>query len=81
MLRQIGWGLQNGPITKSKVFEVITLLFEKCVSVRQPFIKGWFDVPSTSRSIVILFVSAGALFEDVFSLWVFLRQKQTQILL
>ena len=38
MLRQIEWGVQNGPIPKNGVLPVITLLFRKfCFSLRTSF--------------------------------------------
>ena len=32
--------------------------------------QSWFDVPTTQMSIFVIFVSAGILFDGVFSLWV-----------
>ena len=46
------------------------IFFENYVSVREPLIKSWFDVPTTQMPILVLFVSAGVLFDGAFSLWV-----------
>ena len=47
MLGQIEWWVQNGPITRNGVLPVTTLFFGNFVSVLEPFIKSWFDVPTT----------------------------------
>ena len=60
------WGLQNGPITKNIVLSVVTLFLWKFVSVQEPVIKSWFEIPATHMSIFILFSSAGVLFEGAF---------------
>ena len=44
------------------------IFFENFVSVSEPPKKSWFDVPITQMSIFIFFVSAGVLFNCVFSL-------------
>ena len=48
--------------------------FENFVSISILFlellIKSWFDVPTTQMPKFVLFVSAGVLFDSVFSLWV-----------
>ena len=48
-------------------------LTENFVSVQEPLIKVWFDVPTTQMSIFILFVSVPVLFDGAFSLWVSLK--------
>ena len=35
-----------------------------------PLVKSWVDVPTTQVFILLLFVSAGVLFNDAFTLWV-----------
>ena len=70
MLRQIEWWVQNGPITENGVLTVTALFFENFVSVWEPLIKSWFGVPTTQMPIFLLFVSAGVLFYNAFSLWV-----------
>ena len=35
-----------------------------------PLVKSWVDVPTTQMLIFLLFVSAGVLFNDAFTLWV-----------
>ena len=42
MLRNIEWGLQNGPITKNGFLSGTTFYFLNFVS--EPLIKSWFDV-------------------------------------
>ena len=38
MLREIEWGVQNGPITKKGVLPVTTLVFQKyCFSLRTSY--------------------------------------------
>ena len=38
ILRQIKWGVQNGPITKNRVLPVTTLVFRKfCFSLRTSY--------------------------------------------
>ena len=58
------------------VFCPVTTLFffESFVSVYEPLIKSWFDVPTTEMSIFILFVSDGVLFEHVFSVDILNRE-------
>ena len=66
--------MQNGPITKNGVLPVTTLFFKffllNFLSVQEPLIKSWSDVPKTQMSTFILFVSAEVLFDGGFSLWV-----------
>ena len=47
--------------------------FENSVSVLEPPIKSWIDVPTTQVYIFILFESAGVLFDGAFSQWVSLN--------
>ena len=69
MLRQIELWVPNGPITETGVLLVTTLCFWKfCFSLRT--VKSWFDVPATHMCIFVLFVRAGVIFDDAFSLWV-----------
>ena len=76
MLRQIEWWPPNGPITKNGVLPVTTLFFWGfCFSLRTSFLKSWFNVPTTQMSVLILFVSAGVLFEGDFSLRISLSLK------
>ena len=70
VLRQIGWWVQNGPITKNEVLPVTASFFWK-----ESLIKSWFDVPTTQMCIFVLFVSAGVLFDGAFSLRVSLSIK------
>ena len=66
MLRQIEWWLQNGPITKNGVLPVTTFfLWKFCFSFRTSY-KEWFDVPTTQMFIIVLFTSAGVLFDGAF---------------
>ena len=50
------------------------IFFENFVTVLEPLIKSWFDVPPTQMPIFVLFVSAGVLFDGAFSLWVSLKK-------
>ena len=68
MLRQIDWGVQNGPFTKNGVLSVITLFFTKLCFSLKPRVKSLFDVPSTQMSVFILFESVRDLFEGAVSL-------------
>ena len=68
--RQIRWGVANVSITKNGVLPVTNLFFCKYWFKLRTLIKSWFDVPTTQMFISITFVSAGALFEGAFSLWV-----------
>ena len=70
MLGQIEWSVQNAPITKIVVLPVTTLFFEDFVTVQESLIKIWFDLLKTQMPILVLFVSAGVLFDCAFSLWV-----------
>ena len=38
MLRQIEWGVKNGPTTTSGVLPVTTFFFENLISVKEPLI-------------------------------------------
>ena len=58
MLRQIEWGVQNGPFPKNGVLPITKL----------PLTESWFDVPTTQMSIFILSVTAGVSFEGAFFL-------------
>ena len=60
MLRQIEWWVQNGLIPKKGDF------LENIVSVGEPLIKSWFDVPTTQMPIFVFFVSARVLFGGAF---------------
>ena len=73
MLRQIEWWVQNRTITKNGVLLGTTSFFENFVSVYEPLIKSWFEVPTPQMSIFILSVSAVILFEGASSLWVSLK--------
>ena len=55
MLRQIEWGVQNGPITKNEVLPVTTFLFENFASVQDLLIMSLFDVPITQMSHIHTF--------------------------
>ena len=74
MLRQIERWLQNGPIANGDL-PVTALFFENFVSVSEPFINSWLDAPATEIPIIVLFISAGVLFDGTFSLWVSLIRK------
>ena len=76
MLRQIGWGVQNGPITMSGVLP--DSFFANFVLIQEPCKKSFFDVTTTQMFIFILFVSAGVLFEGAFTLWVFLAATENK---
>ena len=70
MLRQIKWGVQDGPITKNKVLAVTTSVFRNfCFSLRNSYKKSWFGVPTTEMSIFMFFKNVGVLFEGAFSVW------------
>ena len=47
--------------------------FESFVSVYEPLINNWSNVPTAQTPIFVLFLSAGVLFDGAFSLWVSLR--------
>ena len=49
MLRQIEWGLQNEPITKSGFLPETTLFFGKFIPVLESLKKSSFDVPTTPK--------------------------------
>ena len=55
MLRQIEWGVRNGPITKNEVLPVTTFLFENFASVQDLLIMSLFDVPITQMSHIHTF--------------------------
>ena len=65
----IEWWIQNGPIKKTEFCQQLLFFFLKKNIVSVP--KIWFDVPTTPISIVILFRSAGVLFEASFSINLF----------
>ena len=44
------------------------IFFESCVSVLEPLINNWFDVPTAQRPIFALFLRAEVLFDGAFSL-------------
>ena len=45
MLRQMEWGVQNGPLTKNGVLPSnYFVVFKNFVSVQEPLIESWFDV-------------------------------------
>ena len=53
--------------------------FESFVSVYEPLINNWSNVPTAQTPILVLFLSAGVLFDGAFSLWVSLKlQKKIQ---
>ena len=56
MLRQIEWGVRNGPITKNEVLPVTTFLFENFASVQDLLIMSLFDVPITQMSHIHTFL-------------------------
>ena len=70
MLRQIECGIQNGSITKNGLLPLTALLFWKFDLSLWTSYKYCFKVPVAEIYIFILFVRALALFEDVFSQWV-----------
>ena len=75
MLRQIEWGSQNGPITKNRILPVTTLYFlEFCFSLRTSY-KELIWCTNYLNANIHTFVSAGVLFDGVFSLSVSLKQK------
>ena len=55
MLRQIEWGVRNGPITKNEVLPVTTFLFENFASVQDLLIMSLFGVPITQMSHIHTF--------------------------
>ena len=55
MVRQIEWGVRNGPITKNEVLPVTTFLFENFASVQDLLIMSLFDVPITQMSHIYTF--------------------------
>ena len=57
MLRQIEWGVQNGP-TQERGFATNCLFFENLISVKEPVINISFNVRATKMSIFTLFVNA-----------------------
>ena len=79
MLRQIERRVQNRPITNNGVLSETTLFFKNFVSVQEPLIKSWFDVPTTQIPILALFVSTAVLLDGVFSLRVSLKYKNCVI--
>ena len=70
MLKQITWGVQNGPISKSALLPLLTLFFatasykQLLTRVKEPLI----NVLIAQIYILTLLVSASTLFEGVFSL-------------
>ena len=67
--------VQNGPVTKNGVLPVIALFFWKFCFSLTTSLKSRYDVPTTQMSVFILFVSAGVLLEDAFSLSVSLKHS------
>ena len=68
ILRHIESWVQNGPISKNGVLPVTTFfLWKFCFYFRTSY-KEWFDVPTTQMFIIVLFTSAGVLFDGAFSL-------------
>ena len=63
-------GSTNWSISKNRTLPVTALFFRNYVSVYEPLVKSWFDVSTTQMTILIVFVSAGVLFERIYSLWV-----------
>ena len=68
MLRQIEWGVQKRSFAKNRVLPLTIFFFEKLISVREPLVNSWFNVPSTQLPIFILFVSTRILLEGAFFL-------------
>ena len=68
-------GSTNWSISKNRTLPVTALFFRNFVSVYEPLVKSWFDVSTTQMTILIVFVSAGVLFERIYSLWVSLMQS------
>ena len=67
--------VQNGHHKERSFASNYFIFFENFVSVEEPLVRSWFDVPTTWMSIFILSVSAGVLFEAPFSLWLSLGRK------
>ena len=74
ILRQIEWWVQNGHHKEWSFASSHFIFFENFISVKEPLIKSWFDVPTTYMFIFVLFVSAEVLFGGAFSLWVSLNK-------
>ena len=53
---------------KEQSFTINYFFFEKLISVREPLVSSWFNVPSTQLPIFILFVSTRILQEGTFFL-------------
>ena len=68
MLRQIEYGVQNGPIIENEVLLIATLYLGTFVWVQEFLIKAWFDVATTQMFIFKLLVIDGVLFEAAFSI-------------
>ena len=83
LLRQIEWGVQNGPFAKNRLLPLTTSLSIRNVNwVYEFLIISCFNLPIAQIYIFIPFVSASVLFEDVFFLresWKGLRKKLMNI--
>ena len=79
--RQIECAVQNGTITKNGVLPVIFLFFKTILSGIRITYKEliWCANYANVHMFIILFVSAGVLFEGTFSLWVSLTSKYLSI--
>ena len=51
---------------RTQIFQSLPYFFENVVSVQEPLIKSWFNIPTAQMSISVLFVSAGVLFDGAF---------------
>ena len=64
MLRQIERWVKNEPIIGNSVSPETTLFFlQISVSVGEPLMRGWFDVPATQMPIFVLSLSVRVLFD------------------
>ena len=81
ILRQIEWGVQEYKLNllQRTRFCQQLLFFKNFVSVLEPLIKSWFNVPTTQMSIFIVFESVRALFEGIFFILSILKCRQNLV--
>ena len=81
ILRQIEWGVQEYKLNllQRTRFCQQLLFFKNFVSVLEPLIKSWFNVPTTQMSIFIIFESVRALFEGIFFIMSIIKCRQNLV--
>ena len=52
---------------RAEFCQKLLYFFEDFASFQEPLLKSWFDAPTTQMPILVHFVSAGVLFDTLFS--------------